>query len=57
VVLLNRESGRIKVTVLKLFDTAEGFSEAPVKAKYDGPCPIFKEGQEFYVDDIMPSGF
>ncbi|NIV44299.1 TIGR04076 family protein [Candidatus Bathyarchaeota archaeon] len=28
-----------------------------MKAKYSGPCPVFEEGQEYSVDDIMPTGF
>ncbi|MGA2309827.1 MAG: TIGR04076 family protein [Candidatus Bathyarchaeia archaeon] len=57
VFFLEKEAGRIKVTVLKRFDTKEVFKDPPVKAKYSGPCPVFKEGQVFYVDDSMPSGF
>jgi len=55
---LDKEAIRTKVTVLKCFDTKEVFKDPPVKATYSGPCPIFKEGQVFHVDDInMPSGF
>ncbi|MGA3191401.1 MAG: TIGR04076 family protein [Candidatus Bathyarchaeia archaeon] len=54
---MNKEAGRVKITVLKRFDTKEVFKVPPVKAKYSGPCPIFKEGQVFHIDDRMPSGF
>ena len=54
---MDKEAGRTKITVLRLFDTKEVFEDPPVKAKYSGPCPVFKEGQVFYVDDSMPSGF
>jgi len=54
---LDEKAGRIKITVLKRFGTEEVFKDPPVKAKYSGPCPIFKEGQVFYVDDSMPKGF
>ena len=54
---MNKEASRIKITVLKRFDTKEVFKDPPVKAKYSGPCPIFEEGQVFYVDDSLQSGF
>lgn len=54
---MGKEASRIKIAVLRCFDTGEVFKDPPVKAKYSGPCPIFKEGQVFYVDDSMPSGF
>jgi uncharacterized repeat protein (TIGR04076 family) len=55
---LDKEAGRLKITVLKRFDTKEVFKDPPVKAKYSGPCSMFKEGQVFYVDrSSMPSGF
>jgi len=55
---LEKKANRTKVTVLKRFDTKEVFKEPPVKAKYSGPCPVFKEGQVLYVDGVtMPSGF
>jgi uncharacterized repeat protein (TIGR04076 family) len=47
----------IKITVLKCFDTKDVFRKSPVKAKYSGPCPVFKEGQVFNVDDSMPNEF
>jgi len=54
---LGEKAGRVKITVLKRFDTGEVFKDSPVKAKYSGPCHVFKDGQVFYVDDTMPSGF
>ena len=54
---MNKEASCIKITVLKRFDTKEVFKDPPVKAKYSGPCPIFEEGQVFYVDDSLQSGF
>ena len=57
VFVLQNEANPIKITVLKRFDTAEVFKDPPVKAKYSGPCPVFKEGQVFHVDDSMPSEF
>jgi uncharacterized repeat protein (TIGR04076 family) len=54
---LDKEAGLIKITVLKRFDTKEVFKDPPVKAKYSGPCPVFKEGQVFHVDESMPSDF
>lgn len=54
---LIKEEGPIKITVLKRFDTKEVFRDLPVRAKYSGPCPDFKEGQVFIVNDITPTGF
>ncbi len=54
---MNKEPGLIEITVLKRFDTKEVFKDPPVKAKYRGPCHVFKEGQVFHVDDTMPSDF
>jgi len=54
---LEKDISRTKITVLKCFDTKEVFKEPPIKAKYSGPCPIFKEGQTFSVDESMPSDF
>ena len=54
---LDKETGHIKIIVLKRFDTKEVLETSPVKAKYSGLCLIFKEGQLFYVDDSMPNGF
>lgn len=54
---MKKEANRISVTVLRLFDTKEVFKDPPVKAKYSGQCPIFKEGQVFQVDVNIPKGF
>jgi uncharacterized repeat protein (TIGR04076 family) len=54
---LDSEAGPVKITVLKRFDTKEVFKDSPVKAKYSGPCPVFKEGQVFHTDVNKPSGF
>jgi len=54
---LGGEADPIKITVLRRFDTEEVFKKSPVKVKYGGPCPVFKEGQVFHVDDTMPSEF
>ena len=54
---LGKEEGPVKITVLKRFDTKEVFKDLPVRAKYSGPCPDFKEGQVFCVDSSMPTGF
>jgi uncharacterized repeat protein (TIGR04076 family) len=53
------KEGPVKITVLKLFDTEEVFKKSPVKAKYSGPCPVFKVGQVFDSDEYcsMPNGF
>jgi uncharacterized repeat protein (TIGR04076 family) len=55
---LNKEAGRLKITVLKRFDTKEVFKDSPIKTKYSGPCSLFKKGQVFYVNQsTMPNGF
>jgi len=54
---LEDQIGKVKITVLKRFNPEEVFKDSPVKAKYSGPCPVFKEGQVFHVDDSMPTGF
>jgi uncharacterized repeat protein (TIGR04076 family) len=46
---LENETTRTKITVLKCFDMKEVFKKPPFKAKYSGPCPVFKKGQVFYV--------
>jgi uncharacterized repeat protein (TIGR04076 family) len=55
---LDKKTGGLEITVLKRFDTKEVFKNPPVKAKYGGPCSMFKEGQVFHVDESsMPNGF
>jgi uncharacterized repeat protein (TIGR04076 family) len=51
------QTSKVKITVLKRFHPEEVFKDPPVKAKYGGPCALFKEGQTFHVGDTMPSGF
>ena len=48
---MERKASYLEITVLKLFDTKEVFKDPPIKAKYSGPCPVFKEGQVFQVDE------
>ncbi len=54
---MHKEASPIRITVLKRFGVEEVFKDPPVKAKYNGPCPVFEEGQVFHVDDSMPSDF
>lgn len=54
---MDKDAGHIKVAALKRFDTEDVFKDPPVKAEYSGPCPIFGEGQVFYVDGSVPNGF
>jgi uncharacterized repeat protein (TIGR04076 family) len=56
---LERKASYLEITVLKRFDTNEVFKDLPIKAKYSGPCPVFKEGQVFQVDEhcCRPSKF
>lgn len=48
---MERKASYLEITVFKLFDTKEVFKDPPIKAKYSGPCPVFKEGQIFQVDE------
>ncbi len=51
---------KVKVTVLKVMDQKEIFTESPVEqSKPLDPCSIHHEGQEFIVepDMNMPEGF
>jgi uncharacterized repeat protein (TIGR04076 family) len=41
------EPSSVKVTVLKRLKMEEVFKESPVKAKYNGPCDAFKDGQKY----------
>jgi len=50
-----RGATKVKITVRKCFSTDEfAVYISPVKAPYEGPCPILREGQEFYVDAERP---
>ena len=51
---MTRPTSSVKITVLRRFSTEEVFKEPPVKAKYSGPCPAFKDGQEFIIDGDKP---
>ncbi len=42
---------RVKITVLKCMRPEEVFKEPPVKGGPKEPCPVFKAGQVFYVED------
>jgi uncharacterized repeat protein (TIGR04076 family) len=48
---LERKTNYLEITVLKRFDINEVFVDLPIKIKYSGPCPVFKEGQVFQVDE------
>ena len=52
---------RIKITVLKRSSPSEVFKTSPVTpvdAEAYGACEVFKEGQEFIVDNLnMPKAF
>jgi len=52
---------RIKITVLKRFSPSEVFKTSPVTpvdVEAFGACEMFKEGQEFIVENLkMPEGF
>ncbi len=48
----------VKVTVLKRFHPSEVFEKSPVTAYTREACELFKNGQEFIVEDLrMPEGF
>jgi hypothetical protein len=48
---------KVKLTVLKVMDQKDIFSESPVKqSKPLPPCEIHKEGQEFIVGPLMFGG-
>ena len=52
---------RIKITVLKRFSPSEVFKTSPitpVDAEMYGACDVFKDGQEFIVENLkMPEDF
>ena len=50
---------KVKISVLKRFSPPEVFTKNPVTpATPMGACELFKEGQEFIVEDLkMPKGF
>jgi uncharacterized repeat protein (TIGR04076 family) len=53
------ESGKLKITVLKRTDTKQIFGDDPPMGQAIEACGVFKEGQEFIVDEngAMPEGF
>ncbi len=58
---MEKAASDVKITVIRCFSTEEVFPNPPVTAKYSGPCPRFKEGQEFLIKGdtpfIIPEGF
>jgi uncharacterized repeat protein (TIGR04076 family) len=48
---LEKKASYLEITVLKRFDTKEVFKDLPIKIKYSGQCPVFKDGQVFQVDE------
>jgi len=59
--VLMAKINRIKITVLKRFSPSEVFKTSPVTpvdVEAFGACEMFKEGQEFIVENLkMPEGF
>lgn len=54
------ERSKVKITVLKRFSPTEVFEKSPVTpVKPLGACELFRDGQEFFVDEDgkMPEGF
>ncbi len=52
------ELHNVKVTVLKRFHPSEVFEKSPVTAHTHDACELFKEGQEFIVENLrMPESF
>jgi len=52
------ELHNVKVTVLKRFHPSEVFEKSPVTAQAREACELFKDGQEFVVENLrMPEGF
>jgi len=56
-ICLVKETGRITITVLKRLDTKDLFKDHPVKTKYSGPYPIFKEGRCFMLMTACQADF
>jgi len=50
---------RLKITVLKRYKPKEVFKETPVKGPPIDACTVYKDAQEFFVDESgrMPEGF
>jgi uncharacterized repeat protein (TIGR04076 family) len=53
------ESSRVKIKVLKKTDTKQIFGDKPPMGQAIEACSVFREGQEFTVeeDGKMPEGF
>jgi len=53
------ESSKLKITVLKKTDSKQIFGDNPPMGQAIDACSVFKEGQEFIVneDGKMPEGF
>ena len=53
------ESSKLKITVLKKTDSKQIFGDNPPMGQAIEACSVFKEGQEFIVneDGRMPAGF
>ena len=53
------EISKVKITVLKKTDTKQIFGSKPPMGQVIEACKVFKEGQEFIVeeDGNMPEGF
>lgn len=53
------EPHKVKITVLKRFHPSEVFERTPVTPVHEHfeACGVFRDGQEFIVEDGMPEGF
>lgn len=52
------ELHNVKITVLKRFHPSEVFEKSPVTSHAREACSLFKDGQEFIVENLeMPEGF
>jgi uncharacterized repeat protein (TIGR04076 family) len=48
----------VKITVVRRFSPDEVFTELPITPTGEmGACDLFRDGQEFVVEDEMPKGF
>jgi len=52
------ELHKVKISVLKRFHPSEVFDKSPVTSHTREACNLFKDGQEFIVENLeMPEGF
>lgn len=52
------KASKLRITILKRFDTKEIFDPLPIKITYSGPCSFFQDGQEFIIEqENQPKGF